>query len=376
MSLCVFLQDKDSILVGADTAWTLSLDNGKKARSTRKFDKLIKIADLLLFVCGDSSLVHSVLADFESSEGKEVTALQKIMRYRYQQYVEAHPQRLKELDLLGGESLLGIVVLTMSESGTTLAYALNSVNNFELEAREGADSGTFIMTGGYGSIEAFKHAESLFLSGIRPVRVIEKVFERMSGEYIGGDLVLYTISKSGIELLKRQPIRETLRIPVYEDTFGATLTGGIMTGALIRTAPVGQRIELSSSGNLLEATNGLGATFSILPSIVGTPGLQWANGTDQAQIMLQPGVMSINTANTPTHITVAAGRNVNLSPGSGYSVVIPHFDRVYSTGNLQSLGDRLADIESQISSLAGSVASLAGSVASLSSRVSALESAS
>lgn len=367
MSLCVFLQDKDSIIVGADTAYTLRLDNGR-VRSTRKFEKLIKVSDLLLFVCGDATLVSRVVADFQEVSNQNVHALQKIMRQQYHQYIVANPQRIEELDAVGGESLLSIAVLSMSDAGVTLSYALNSCNNFELEAREGSDVGTHVVTGGYGSDDAFGHAASLFQSGIRPVRVIEKVFERMSGETIGGDLVLYTVDKKGINLLKRQPINEVLKLPVYDESTLAFLQGGVMTGALIRTAPIGQRIELSSSGNLLQAVNEAGSTFSILPSIVGTPGLQWTNGTDQAQVMLQPGVMSINTQGYPTHITVAAGRNVNLFPGAGHSVVIPHFNSLYSAGNMQSLGDRLSSIESQLSSLSMGYASLA-------SRVSALETA-
>lgn len=351
MSLCVFLQDKDSIIVGADTAWTLRLSNGEKARSTRKFDKLIKIADLLLFVCGDSNLARSVLSDFEGSENHDVTTLQQIMRYQYQRYVEANPQRLKELDILGGESLLNIAVFTVPDSGVTLTYALNSCNNFELEAREGSDGGTHVVTGGHGSTIAFGHAASLFQSGIRPERVIEKVFERMSGETIGGDLVLYTVDKRGIALLKRQPINEVLRLPVYDESALASLQGGTVTGALIQTANAGQRIELSSSGNLLRAINEQGNTLTIKPSVTGTPGLEWQNGANVAQIFLQPGspgYLSINTIGTSTDITVAAGGNVRLSP-SGGSVVIPSWDRL--TTGMQSMGGVLSDIYSRLAAL-------------------------
>lgn len=136
---------------------------------------------------------------------------------------------------------------------------------------------------------------------------------------------------------------------------GSTINGGTITGSLIRTAAAGNRIEFSSAENFLKAVNEAGNTFTIKPSITGTPGFEWNNGTDLMQMFLMPGFFSINTVGLPTSITVASGRDINLNPAGGYKVRLPMWDSLYSNsaggGSGRTLQQELNDIWMAIASL-------------------------
>ncbi|RAU96848.1 phage tail protein [Paenibacillus sp. YN15] len=73
----------------------------------------------------------------------------------------------------------------------------------------------------------------------------------------------------------------------------SSINGGTITGALIRTAESGQRIELSSVDNLLMAVNASGRTLTIKPDIDGSPGIQFAGGPTGSYIIQGTTGMSI-----------------------------------------------------------------------------------
>lgn len=388
MSLCYYLQSKTEFYVGADSAITIN-----SQRSIYDLPKLNVFGKSLLFLAGTVNASMYVNSKLSSLEEVTLSAVQETLREQYKKELKHYTEGAEVAGVK--TEVIQAVFCTFLPDGTTISYNMRSSEDFKAEEFIGFDGGFHMRAVGWKSDEAFAVGSAIYREGrvTRVENLIKEVFKKCAGDYIGGCLTIYSASKNtGVRLMSKQRIPETLRIPVTSESLlrsadahcvastvvgttingsfvnGTEITGSTITGSLVRTAASGQRIELSSSGNLLQAVNGAGSTFSILPSIVGTPGLQWENGTNQAQVMLQPGVMSINTQGYPTHITVAAGRNVNLFPGAGHSIVIPHFDSLYSAGNMQSLGDRLSSIESQLSSLSMGYASLA-------SRVSALETA-
>lgn len=133
-------------------------------------------------------------------------------------------------------------------------------------------------------------------------------------------------------------------------------------GSLIKTAETGQRVELSATENLLKAINGAGGSVSIKPYAgLGVPNVELDNGTDQASLYMALGNLTISTLGFPTGVTISSARQITFSPGGGYSVIIPSWNSLYSTGNGKTLQQELNDIWSYIFGL--------------DSRVSALESA-
>lgn len=169
------------------------------------------------------------------------------------------------------------------------------------------------------------------------------------GQYEPGKYGLALFNTSGVKTLWQDAATGSAWFS--GNITASSINGGTITGALIRTAESGQRIELSSVDNLLMAINASGNTFKIKPSVTGTPGLEWQNGSNVAQIFLQPGspgYLSINTIGTSTDITIAAGGNVRLSP-SGGSIVIPSWDRL--TTGMQTMSSVLSDIYSRLAAL-------------------------
>lgn len=61
-----------------------------------------------------------------------------------------------------------------------------------------------------------------------------------------------------------------------------SIIAGVVTGAWIRTAEGGQRVELSSTENLLKAVSAAGSTIKIKPSNVGSPYIEFEDTTNNS----------------------------------------------------------------------------------------------
>lgn len=122
-------------------------------------------------------------------------------------------------------------------------------------------------------------------------------------------------------------------------------------GSLIKTADSGQRVELSSTENLLKAVNGAGGTVSIKPFAAGIPSMEIDNGTNVGSIFMGPGNLTISTSASSTGITIASGRQILLSPGGGYSVQVPSWNSLYNNSTGKTLQQELNEIWAAIGAL-------------------------
>ncbi|GGG08702.1 hypothetical protein [Paenibacillus aceti] len=248
MSLCVFLQSEDHIIVGADTAISHTID-GKRCRGAKGIEKLVQVDQYLLFICGDLSAALDVVSSFRREKVKSIFNLQRIIKQRYRQILMETPEKVKAAEEVG-ESLLGVACFEIDSRGRTVSHSFNYNTGFKDEKRIGKKGFTHLVAGGCKSDKALELATASNLAGVKnPRTLIKGVFESLAGGDIGGDLTLYRMDAFGAKLLSREKINEVVKYPIIDmESMSGGLTGGTITGALMRTALSGERVETDSRG--------------------------------------------------------------------------------------------------------------------------------
>ncbi len=110
-----------------------------------------------------------------------------------------------------------------------------------------------------------------------------------------------------------------------------SLTAGTVTGALIRTAASGQRVELSSSDNLLRAVNSSGYTLRIEPDAGTSPGMVLSDGS-KIGLLLFDGDTFYVAGQLGAGLQLVSNVNVDIYAAGSVNVYAP--DGFYVNGNL------------------------------------------
>ncbi|WP_010276402.1 hypothetical protein [Paenibacillus senegalensis] len=123
-------------------------------------------------------------------------------------------------------------------------------------------------------------------------------------------------------------------------------------GSLIKTADFGQRVELSSSENLLKAVNFSGSQLRIVPDVAGTPALEFNNGSGSI------GVIFLDTwgLNLVSSLSIAISStmgNLDLSAGNSGRVTVRNWGQFGNRDTGRSLQQELSELSARISALGG-----------------------
>jgi hypothetical protein len=239
MSLCAYIQTKDAITIGADTAVTLHID-GQYYRSSNRFEKLSQVGDYLVFVSGTiASSVH-VVHDMQREERKTIGRLQRIIKRWGERLAHDDPDYVARVgkDAGSGGSLISAVIFRVLPEGGTVSYGICSSKGYSIEEFVVSDDGIRLSACGYSSDVATQHLFDLYFAGNRdPRKMITEVFHRVSGTNIGGDLVTYEMSRQGTSRYPDEKIPETLAYTVYQQepffVSNGSLTAGTITGITI-----------------------------------------------------------------------------------------------------------------------------------------------
>lgn len=153
------------------------------------------------------------------------------------------------------------------------------------------------------------------------------------------------------------------------------VTAGILVGALIQTAETGQRVELSSTENLLKAINAAGSFIRIIPDYAGSPTFEFNNGIGSLLAFLSGSTFVLNSIGA-TDISISASLgDITLGVGSGKQLKVPAWNQMYNISSGQTLQTAL-DYKAalihyhSISEISG----LSSTLSDLDARISALES--
>lgn len=304
MSLCIFMQQYGQIILGADTAITHTTTEGEKCRDSIGMEKIFQVGKYLLFACGSVTVVNDVVDQFRSEKNPTVSSLQRIIRKRCR-----------------GDSTISVVLFEMDNNGRTISYSLNSETDFKLERRNGVSNFTHLVSGGLQSDRALELAIASNKVGIHdPKILIKRVFESIAGTDVGGELTLYLMDVNGIELLSKNKIKEMVKYPIVDlSSCHGSLTGGTITGALLRTSIGGARVELDENGWRTFDNNDTQRISINANDLYGMSAIQWA-GTSGSNVGTINGANSLFSIMSPTDILIAStGGDITIQGGVNFT---------------------------------------------------------
>lgn len=244
MSLCVCVQFQDRMIIGSDTAVTFNLTTGEKLRGSLPMQKTYLIGEWAVFLAGDGDTCVSIANEFDKEKNKNISSFKRILKKYYRLLSAAQGK--------ADPSKLNAVMFKMDGNGRTVSHCFMPTYQFNPVTRRGVSEAVYIITGGITADEVSAHAQQTWNDENNIENYIRDVFEHFSGGEIGGELDLYEVSYRGTEYLGRKPLRETVRFatitPEESNRMCVSLTGGTVTGALIRTGTSGRRIEVDAQG--------------------------------------------------------------------------------------------------------------------------------
>lgn len=112
-------------------------------------------------------------------------------------------------------------------------------------------------------------------------------------------------------------------------------------GSLIKTAEFGQRVELSSTENLLKAVNQSGGTLNVAPNVNGSP-----------TIVFQPPDSGVTVLySTNSDFNLLSTTNINITASGAGRVRFSSWGNIYSMADQRTLQQELSALSARISAL-------------------------
>ncbi|MFL1674811.1 hypothetical protein [Paenibacillus dendritiformis] len=297
MSLCVALMDEQRIVMAADTAVSTKRE-GVVYRVREDCQKLYVVGDMLIFLSGDVDLSRLIMDDFMKQSNKTVEKLRDMMESYTVRYAQIRPGFLDyERESIGVLALVG-----KRENNKSILYEISSKGGFAVKtiAPPSPDEPIYY-TAGIEHECALELVSMRLSEGQSANNAIISTYGELSSEQIGGTLQVFILDETGIEPLIHQPIKHKAemkvvrKVPIDQTDLkrvmfchaiitgseinvgngqftvdrsgnlyagngrfrgaieassftGGTITGSLITGARIRTAVSGDRIELDPNG--------------------------------------------------------------------------------------------------------------------------------
>lgn len=309
-------------------------------------DKLFQVGRYLLFTCGDVAAATDVVESFRKSKIQTVPELQRIIRQRYRKIIRDEMARVKAAEA-EGTTLLNVVCFEIDARGRTVTHLFNPHNGFKDDRRIGANGHTHLITGGFQSDKALELAIAANNAGVTDAKaLISRVFDSLAGTDIGGELTLYVMDARGIELVSREKINETISYPIIEfPTSCGALTGGIITGALLRTAANGARYEVDSQGWRTYDAYGRQRISISANDSYGMSAILF-NGTNGGSGYVNGGDTLFSIVTTNDMLIAALGGSLTIQGNVNFS-----------RGSVTGIGiDSVSGLQSQLNTISGALA--------------------
>ncbi|OMD42565.1 hypothetical protein [Paenibacillus odorifer] len=250
MSLCICLQNSDSLLIAADTALTIKHE-GRQYRFHQPFQKLVQVERFLIFMSGSADAALRVLEKFKAMEHKNVDSFQLALVEGCAEIARMYPDMYNSADPIARDA--AAVVAEWTAAGP-IVHLISPEDNFKRITRQVSASETAPHTAGYRADEAMDQIGTWLSKPDKPMgKAIQDVFENLSGEGIGGMLTVALMNEQGISFLPAGPIQEKVHLPYYEDfvlSQRSPFRGSIsMIGSKIMTSEEGvfPRAEMSNT---------------------------------------------------------------------------------------------------------------------------------
>ncbi|OAB30200.1 hypothetical protein PMSD_20660 [Paenibacillus macquariensis subsp. defensor] len=254
MSLCICLQNSEKLIIVADTALVIK-QNGELLRFRKPFEKLVQVENFLIFMSGSADVACNVLERFPQESFKTIHSLQKVVINSCRNFSISHPEVEASLD----EATRGVAVFAAEyANGGVIVHTIQPSDGFEIHSYTASDSETRPHAGGVLADEALSLLDPFLRKGGESVpKMIEYVFNELSGAEIGGMLTIAVLDKNGIEFMPPRSINENVRLRYYEDVFNSFRGSICLTGSLIQTAETGifPRAEMSNTNKMFKVAS-------------------------------------------------------------------------------------------------------------------------
>lgn len=232
MSLCLILQNKDSVFIGADTA--TSVFNGNKfIRKSNDGKKLFEIGNDIVFCSGDMSEVPDIIKNIITHNGYvDVEHISKYLKGK----------NFRKCPILNVPSI-GVIICRVI-NGVSYVYDLGVENNFDVVTHIGTQKGIQIWVGGIYNEKCLEIAtKEIEKSHREAINTYTNTYKSMVCEEIGGYLNTYYINSNGYrKIIDNYDLKDGY-IP---GSCTGSLMHGVIAQALIGNMIVGNNLDISN----------------------------------------------------------------------------------------------------------------------------------
>lgn len=234
MSLCVSFYLDGNIYVYADSRVS-AYENGKSYYVHDDYNKLRLVGDKVIFTSGELDICNRLYAAI--NERSTVAEIAEAARQSYADFKRANP------DYDGGKYGIefGAYVHAI-EDGVPVYYQLRYIDDFKVERQVPNNQELLAVAG--RSEEALAYIAKLIGRNVPIDKAILRTYEHLANEFIGGNLVRYTVMPGGVERLVR-PIRDTKPLRMWS-VRGASLHADMYGNVVARKITLTGTVENSS----------------------------------------------------------------------------------------------------------------------------------
>lgn len=250
MSLCLILQNRDSVFIGADTA--ISVFNGNKfVRESNDGKKLFEMGKDIVYCSGDMSYVPGIIKNMKIKNGYvDVEHTSKYLKGK----------NFRKCPVFNVISISVIICRVVGSNSHV--YVLEPENNFEIVTHIGKQEGVQIWVGGIYNERCLSiAAEEIEKSHREAINAYTNTYKRMVCEEIGGHLNTYYINSNGYrKIIDNYDLKDGY----ISGSCTGSLMHGVIAQALIGNMIVGNNLDISNEegsvhidGEGITITNGV-----------------------------------------------------------------------------------------------------------------------
>lgn len=209
------------------------------------------------------------------------------------------------------------------------------------------------------SIENFDSVEEYvrYLAGILSRSLVELNW-LLSGHLSMDNIKAHSITADRLSVKQLSAITADLGEITAGLLEAVRIIGSVIIGSTIKTAETGQRVELSSTDNLLEAVNEYGNVVRISPDISGTPGILFFGDQNAVVVGLSQAAFNIATSGATDIVISSTLGDIRISSGIGKFARFDSWAQIYSNASNQTLQDVINNLQLQLNALNARVTAL------------------
>lgn len=191
MSGCLILQNKECLVIGADSAISFVCQNGEIKRLKEETEKLFIIKDKIIFGSGTRSTIYKIVEEFKKIDKNDSETLAKIVKN----------------NTLPGEEI-EILLMGYSKNYSTISQ-IASYNDFEINnIINKSMTNCNIIAAGFHTDKLVSKAREVFVINKDAVKIMRESFDSASCTEIGGNLSIFYLDKYNVKAIGTYPIKD------------------------------------------------------------------------------------------------------------------------------------------------------------------------